>query len=47
MINRLAKLIKTESAGERLRPNRNVYQPQPPMGFVRRTDPSFGFLNRR
>lgn len=26
---------------------RGVYQPEPPIGFVPRSDPNFYFLNRR
>ena len=49
MINRLAKMLRTDASVERPRQvaSRYVYQPQPPMGFVRRTDPSYSFLNRR
>jgi hypothetical protein len=49
MISRLARILRSDSSAERPRPvaTRYVYQPQPPMGFVRRTDPSYSFLNRR
>ena len=48
MIERFNRLLKgDEAASRRPQPSRNVYQPQPPLGFIRRTDPNFYFLTRR
>ena len=49
MIDRLGKLLKGEESSNKVRPmpTRYVYQPQPPLGFVRRSDPNFYFLTRR
>jgi hypothetical protein len=31
----------------RVSPRLKVYQPEPPIGFVRRSDPNFYFLGKR
>lgn len=46
VINRLRGRDQVQAERPRMI-SRYVYQPEPPMGFVRRSDPNFYYLQRR